>query len=76
MDGATSNSEDRILVSKWKQLSLSLSLFSLLILFLFLVGATNIPWDIDEAVLRFVCSSLLSFFLIILILLSSYHFYY
>jgi SpoVK/Ycf46/Vps4 family AAA+-type ATPase len=63
-------------VSGEKQL---FSLFSLIILFLlfflsfFSVGATNIPWDIDEAVLRFVFvvlsfSIFSSFILIILIL--------
>lgn len=48
MDGAASTGEDRILVSKLSQLQVVVS-FSCADS---LVGATNIPWDIDEAVLR------------------------
>lgn len=49
MDGAGSNGEDRILVSKC---SVSLVAVHRLLFTSIIVGATNLPWDIDEAVLR------------------------
>ncbi len=53
VDGACTNSADRILISQSFQFSFHI-VKSLYIYSLHKVAATNIPWEIDEAVLRLV----------------------